>query len=45
MRIMTYRLGASVLAASDVLLALLVDQVLGVDGNQVQNGNYTQVRC
>lgn len=41
---MTYRLGASVLAASDGLLALLVDQVLGVDRNQVQDGNYPPVR-
>lgn len=39
MRRVAYRLGASVLAASNALLALLVDQVLGVDGNQVEDGN------
>jgi hypothetical protein len=41
---LTYRLGAIVLAASNALLALLVDQVLGVDGNQVQDGDYPPVR-
>jgi hypothetical protein len=41
---MTYRLGASVLAASNVLLALLVDQILGVHGNEVQDGHYAEIR-
>jgi hypothetical protein len=41
---LTYRLGAIVLAASNALLAFLVDQVLGVDGNQVQDGDYPPVR-
>lgn len=38
----TYRLRASVLAASNVLRALLVDEVLGVEGDQVQDGNYNK---
>lgn len=39
---MTYSLRAGVLAASNVLRALLVDEVLGVDRDQVQDGNYNQ---